>query len=78
MEFGPSLQAKAARPKARECSRSDVSMYREQPALAPEPTISTLPKDVDAADTVAGPVGALVTGVVQERGAAWALTGELN
>jgi hypothetical protein len=41
-------------------------MYSEQPALAPEPTISTLPKAVDAADTVAGPVGAVVTGVAHE------------
>jgi hypothetical protein len=40
--------------------------------------MSTLPKDVDAVDTVAGPVGALVTGVVHERAAPWALTGELN
>jgi len=78
MGFGPSLQAKAARPNVNEWSWSDVRMYREQPALAPEPTLSTLPKDVDFVDTVAGPVGALVTGVVQERELAWALTAELN
>ena len=78
MAFGPSLHAKAARPKVSEWSWSDVSMYSEQPALAPEPTTSTLPKDVDAVDTVAGPVGALVTGVAQERELPWALTAELN
>ena len=66
MAFGPLLHAKEARPKVSEWSWSDVSRYSEQPALAPEPTTSTLPKDVDAVDTVAGPVGALVTGVVQE------------
>ena len=32
----------------------------------------------DFVDTVARPVGALVTGVVQVRVPAWALTGELN
>jgi hypothetical protein len=78
MTFGPSLHAKAARPNVSEWSWSDVSTYREQPALAPEPTISTLPKDVDAADTVAGPVGALVTGVAHEGELTWALTDELN
>jgi hypothetical protein len=46
--------------------------------LAPEPTISTLPNDVDAVATVAGPVGALVTGVAQEAELPWALAAELN
>jgi hypothetical protein len=53
-------------------------MYKEQPALAPEPTTSTVPKDVDAVATVAGPAGALVTGVVHERELPCALAGELN
>ena len=43
-----------------------MSRYSEQPALAPEPTTSTLPKCVDAVATVAGPAGALVTGVAQD------------
>jgi hypothetical protein len=51
-------------------------MYSEQPALAPEPTTNTLPNFVDAVDTVAGLVGALVSGVVQERAAPCALTRE--
>jgi hypothetical protein len=42
-------------------------MYNEQPVNLPEPTLSTVPNSVDAADTVAGPVGALVTGVVHVR-----------
>jgi hypothetical protein len=46
--------------------------------LAPEPTISTRPNDVDAVATVAGPVGALVTGVVHERELPWVLAAELN
>src|SRR6202163_1502011 len=78
MTFGPSPHAKEARPNVSEWSWSDVSTYREQPALAPEPTISTVPKAVDAVDTVAGPVGALVTGVAQDGEELWALTGELN
>jgi hypothetical protein len=53
-------------------------MYKEQPALAPEPTTSTLPKDVDAVATVAGPAGALVTEVAHEREPLCALAGELN
>ena len=40
------------------------------------PTTSTLPKALDAVDTVAGPVGAAVTGAAQEE--VWALTGELS
>jgi hypothetical protein len=55
-----------------------VSRYREQPAWSPEPTTSALPKGVDAADTVAGPVGALVTGSAQELLAVRALAGELD
>jgi hypothetical protein len=46
--------------------------------LAPEPTTSTRPKDVDAVATVAGPVGALVTGVAQEGELPCALAGGLN
>jgi hypothetical protein len=61
-----------------EWSWSDVNTYSEQPALAPEPTISPLPKGVDAVETVAGPIGALVTGVAQEGAPALALTGEMS
>ena len=78
MGFGPSLHAKGARPEVREWSSSDVRTYREQSALSPEPTTSTLPKDVDFVATVAGPLGALVTGVAQERELPCALAGELN
>jgi hypothetical protein len=53
-------------------------MYKEQAALAPEPTTSTVPKDVDAVATIAGPAGALVTGVAHERELPCALAGELN
>src|SRR5580704_5805193 len=56
-------------------SWSEVSRYREQPAYGPEPTTSTLPKGDDAADTVAGPAGALVEESLQ--GLLWALAGEL-
>ena len=76
--FGPSLHPKEARPKVSEWSWSDVSRYSEQPALAPEPTTSTLPKCVDAVATVAGPAGALVTGVAHDRELPCALAGELN
>src|SRR5579859_1129320 len=78
MAFAPLLHANAERPNVSEWSWSDVSTYSEHPALAPEPTMSTRPKDVDAVDTVAGPVGALVTGVVHERELAAAFTCELN
>src|ERR1039457_535083 len=78
MALGPLLHAKAARPNVSEWSWSAVRTYREHPALAPEPTISTLPKGVDAVDTVAGPVGALVTGVAQEGELPCALTRELS
>src|SRR4029077_15796842 len=78
MTFGPSLHAKAARPKVSEWSLSDVSTYREQPALAPEPTISTVPNAVGAVDSVAGPVGPAVIGVAQDGEPPWALTGELS
>jgi hypothetical protein len=53
-------------------------MYREHPALAPEPTISTLPKGDDAVDTVARLVGALVMGVAHEGALPCARTGALN
>jgi hypothetical protein len=78
MAFAPLLQAKAARPKVSEWSSSDVSRYKEQPALAPEPMLNTFPNSVDFVDTVAGPVGALVMGVVQEIALACALTDALN
>jgi hypothetical protein len=40
--------------------------------------MSTLPNDVVPVDTVAGPVGALVTGVVHEGELASALTDEVK
>src|ERR1700730_12626038 len=78
MAFAPLLHAKAARPNVSEWSLSEVRTYSEQPALATKPTISTGPMYGDAVDKAAGPVGGIVMGVVQERGAPWALTGELN
>ena len=74
LTFALSLHANGAPVSA--WSWSEVSRYREQPADGPEPTTSTLPNDVDAADTVAGPVGALVTGPAQELLSA--LAGEVN
>jgi hypothetical protein len=53
-----------------------VSRYSEQPAYGPEPTTSALPNGVDAADTVAGPVGVLASRSAQEL--PWALAVELN
>jgi hypothetical protein len=74
--FALSLHAK--RTDVSPWSWSDVSRYREHPAWSPEPTTSALPKGVGAADTVAGPVGALVTGSAQELLSLRALAGELN
>ncbi len=68
--FGPSLQAKSAPLMA--WSWSEVSRYSEHPAYAPEPTTSTLPYLVDVAETVAGPVGALVMESAHELVAACA------
>jgi hypothetical protein len=65
--FGALLQANEARPEVIRCSWSEVSRYKEQPGWRPQPTTSTVPKAVDAVDTVAGPVGALVTEVAQDE-----------
>src|SRR3954453_10392913 len=72
--LSPSLQAKSA--PVRACSASDVSTYSEQPAWAPAPSTSTFPYDVDVADTLAGPLGALV--VASAHDGAAALTGALS
>jgi hypothetical protein len=54
-----------------------VSRYSEQSSYGPEPTTRTLPKGaLVSVETVAGPVGALVTGSAQELLSAFA--GELN
>src|SRR6516162_2301870 len=61
--FGLSLQPNGA--DVRAWSSSALSTYREQPAVSPDPTTSTRPYGVEAADTVAGPDGGPVTGEAQ-------------
>src|SRR4051812_17756155 len=72
--LSPLLHANSAPDSAR--SRSEESTYSEQPAWSPDPSTSTLPYDVDVAETVAGPLGALV--VESAHDGAAALTAGLN